>query len=265
TRKKIPRSNLNRLLSAEAFRNRVGVSLTGNKLVFTHKREKSLSALFRIVEDLATKKKVLDDIWDNTAKRKYLNELEAEGILPTISDALGPDGEESTSPEPDNPKPQEPDKPRVTPSGPAARTTLIRNLDYGLVPLPGNQRALDIWSELKHRLHFGKHDNAIAVLFRVPVELSIENYVANKKLTTVHKEDKLARRYKKVLDHMGESKALPEKQIKDLAKFQRSEVLLSANTFNSYVHHSSFFPSDHHLKSMWDNLAPFVVACLRVG
>ena len=30
-----------------------------------------------------------------------------------------------------------------------------------------------------------------------------------------------------------------------------------------YVHHKNFFPSDHHLRSMWDTLAGFVVTCLK--
>ncbi len=72
---RIPRSNLNRLLSAEQFRNRAGVAVDGNKLKFTHEESKVIDALARIALDLISRKKTLDDIWDNNAKRKYLKGL----------------------------------------------------------------------------------------------------------------------------------------------------------------------------------------------
>ena len=269
---KIPRSNLNRLLSAEALRNRVGISLQKKKLRFTHNPEKALSSLLRIVQDLASKTVTLDDIWDFESKREYLNLLEKEGVLPTIEDVLDthagedttePEGEDGSSSEDDSENAEDSSQESEESSEGKSRTTLIRNIDYGVIPHAQNQRAMDIWGELKFRLHFGEHDNAIAVLFRVLIELAIENYVNRHKVGEVHPNDKLSVRYKKVLDHMSEASVFPAKQIKDLRKFQKSEALFSSNTFNSYVHHSSFFPSDHHLKSMWDNIAPFVVQCLK--
>ncbi len=71
TNDRIPRANMNRLLSAEQFRNRAGIAVEGNKLKFTHGEEKVLSALERIAKDLISKKTTLDDIWDNDAKRAY--------------------------------------------------------------------------------------------------------------------------------------------------------------------------------------------------
>ena len=52
-RRKIPRSNMNRLLSAEAFRNRVGFSTANGRFVFTHQEPVVLHALQRIATDLA--------------------------------------------------------------------------------------------------------------------------------------------------------------------------------------------------------------------
>jgi hypothetical protein len=81
--KKIPRSTLNRLLSAEALRNRVGITVNKGKLEFTHQEPVVLAALQRIADDLALKKVVLGDIWDVDGKRGYLDQLETERILPT--------------------------------------------------------------------------------------------------------------------------------------------------------------------------------------
>jgi peptide subunit release factor 1 (eRF1) len=61
--KRLPRSNLNRLLSAEGFRNRVGISVAKNHVEFTHKESVVLSALARIADDLIAKQLVLENIW----------------------------------------------------------------------------------------------------------------------------------------------------------------------------------------------------------
>ena len=57
-RKKIPRSTMNRLLSAEAFRNRLGISVVKGKLELTHDEQVVLGALERIADDLSSKRVV---------------------------------------------------------------------------------------------------------------------------------------------------------------------------------------------------------------
>ena len=126
-RRKIPRSTMNRLLSAETFRNRLGFSVRKKKFEFTHTEAKVQTALARVAEDLATKKVVLGDLWDVDGKRRYLDKLEKEGVLPTAADALrptSPGGPKPTSPAPPGPKP--PPTPIPTPPPkPSTRTTLI--------------------------------------------------------------------------------------------------------------------------------------------
>jgi hypothetical protein len=67
-RRKIPRSTMNRLLSSEAFRNRVGISVRKGKLELTHEESVTLRALQRIADDLAHKRVVLGHIWDVDGK-----------------------------------------------------------------------------------------------------------------------------------------------------------------------------------------------------
>ena len=52
-RDRVPRSTLNRLLSSEVNRNRVGVSVAGNRFALTHTEDAVLNGLARIAEDLA--------------------------------------------------------------------------------------------------------------------------------------------------------------------------------------------------------------------
>ena len=59
------------------------------------------------------------------------------------------------------------------------------------------------------------------------------------------------------------AKTLDKKYLVGLKKFEQTGPLVSANTLHTYVHHKEFFPSDYHLKSMWDTLSSFIVACLK--
>jgi len=261
-KKKLPRSNLNRLLSNEAFRNRVGISIKNNRLVFTHDKSKVFTALTRIANDLISGTLVLEGIWNENGKITYLDSLDNNGILPSADDLLPGQESHKVSKIKSKLKPPQNVKRTLIPNH-QIRKTLIRNIDYGLTNQAHTQRAMDIWQELQYRLKFDDHMNAIAVLFRVLLEFSIENYINRKEIDSVHINDKLSKKFSKVLSEMKDSDDIDNKYYSILKKFENSDPLFSANTLHGYVHHKDFYPSDSHLKSMWDTLSSFVVICLR--
>lgn len=251
--RKIPRSTMNRLLSAEPFRNRLGFSITKGKFEYTHDENLALTALARVANDLANRKLVLGDIWDVDGKRGYLDGLEREGILPSARNALTQKATLTTSSK--TAKATAKAKPRL-------RTTVIPQTDYGLT-WPGRlQRHHEIWEELQFRLELTRHPNAISVLLRVLLELSIENYIAQTNLV-VNEGDKLAARLIKVGKHLKDGGKINDKQLGVLTKFQQSDKLVSADTLNRYVHSPNFAPSPEHLGSMWDSLADVICLCLQ--
>jgi hypothetical protein len=149
TRRNIPRSTMNRLLSAEAFRNRLGFSINKGRFEFTHREDVALAAVARVADDLANRRLVLGDIWDVDGKRRYLDSLEREGILPT---------EQHTLSQPTSGHPvAKPLRVRPTaPAKPSQRRTLIPQKDFGLV-WPGRlQRHHHIWEELQFHLEAGE-------------------------------------------------------------------------------------------------------------
>ncbi len=254
-KKKIPRSTMNRLLSAEPFRNRVGFSVSKGRFEYTRDEAAALDAMARVAGDLADKKLVLGDIWDVDGKRSYLDGLEREGVLPSAHQALPKQaaGGPSVS---GKPKPSKPAKPTL-------RATLIPQVQYGLA-WPGRlQRHHQIWEELQFHLELSKHPNAISVLFRVLLELAIENYVQQQKVV-VQDNDKLAARLEKVGKDLFGKKKIDQKQLGVLTKFKQSDQLVSADTLNRYVHSPNFAPSPEHLASLWDSLADVIVLCLEV-
>ncbi|MET4803660.1 hypothetical protein [Bradyrhizobium sp. LB11.1] len=256
--KKVPRSNLNRLLSAEAFRNRVGFSGARGKFEFTHDEPVVIRALRRIADDFANRHVVLGDIWDIDAKRAYLDRLETEGVLPTSANSL------AAKQPPSEQKPATVAKPTPTRvARPQARNTLIPNTPYSIAWAGRIQRHRAIWEELQFHLKLSDHPNAISVLFRVLVELATENYIEQTKLATIAHNDNLAKRVLKVAQNLESNGKIDQKYSQLLGKFPQHDHLLSADTLNRYVHSPNFAPSPDHLRAMWDWMASYLVLCLN--
>lgn len=252
--RKIPRSNMNRLLSAEALRNRVGISVKKGKLEFIRDENDTLQALKRIAADLANKQITLDDIWDTQAKLEYIDKLDEEGILP------GAASKPKKVTTPARPVPTKPQRPAARKSSDWPH--LIPEVDYGVVWTASLQRHREIWEELQFKLELDEHPNAISVLFRVLIELAVENYIKNAKVKTVQDGDKLARRAAKAAEHMFSVGKIDKKYLGAINKLQQGEALISVDTLNRYVHSPNFNVSPEHLKMIWGTLSEFVVLCL---
>jgi hypothetical protein len=255
-KKKIPRSTLNRLLSAEAFRNRLGFSIRKGKFVLTHEEPVVLSALRRVTDDLASQNITLNDVWDVDGKRNYLDALEREQVLPAAKDAL----KQPTAPSAKLPTAQKSPQPTQQP---IRRECLIPNPCHTIAWAGRLQRHRAIWEELQFHLRLSEHPNAIAVLFRVLFELAVENYIQQTSLTTVKDQDKLATRAQKVAEDLHQKGKIDKKYLGVFGKLPQLDPLVSVDTMNRYVHSPNFNPSPDHVKALWDTLGEFVALCLN--
>ena len=239
TRRDIPRSTMNRLLSSEFFRNRVGISVKGGELTLTHNEKVVTATLQRIAHDLSSRKIVLGDLWDSKRKNKYLDELEKQGILPTESDKITvSDGK---------PKSKVKRKPKQEPK-PTRRKNLIPSVDYEILWTGKLQRHKEIWEELQYHLELDLHPNAISVLLRVLIELSVKHYIAETCLTGIYKDDNLANKITKISTDLESKNKIDKNYKRDLKKMEQAENLLSVNTLNRYIHSFELSPSPEHLK-----------------
>ena len=254
-KKKIPRSNMNRLLSAEAIRNRLGFSIRKGKFEYLRNEDAVRRALHRVADDLASGKLTLNEIWDTDSKLNYIDKLDQEGVLPTVADLPK---KPSTSPIPTPPKPQ---PAPVAP--PPARVNLIPHIEYGVAWAGRLQRHHAIWDELQFRLDLSEHPNAISVLLRVLLELAVDNYITRTKPATVNDNDKLAKKILKVAEDLHGQRKITVKYRDVFKKAQNIDALISTDTLNRYVHSPQFAPSPEHLKALWDTLAEFIVLCLN--
>ncbi|MDQ0513253.1 hypothetical protein [Ancylobacter amanitiformis] len=254
---KIPRSNMNRLLSSEAIRNKLGFSISDGSFQFIRDRDQSLLALSRVADDLARKKKTLDDIWDTKSKRKYMDELERDGILPTLPRNLDSTQTETQSPAKIQKHPEITARPTTWPH-------LIPEYDHGIIWVPKLHRHREIWDELQFRLVVDHHPNATAVLSRVLIEISLDNYISSKSVSGVTENDSLARKCEKVARHMNEGSLIDFKYMNEIIKIKNGEDIISISTLNRYVHSSNFDVSPRHIKMIWNTFSKFVVICLSV-
>lgn len=270
TRRTLPRSTMNRLLSSEAFHNRVGVTVTKGRFAITHQEDIVLGALRRIAKDLTDREVVLGDIWDIDGKRSYLDRLEKEGVLPTAAHRITPASFGTTLTTPESaatadaaPNAESASQKKQISLQPIQRNTLIPHTEYEL-PWPGRlQRHRAIWDELQHHLILDDHPNAIAVLFRVLLELSIENYI-NQVGVSIGQNEKLAMRVLKTAEDLHAKNKINSKYLGEVKKFQHADRLLSADTLNRYVHSPDFAPSKNHLTALWDSLSTLIVQGLKV-
>lgn len=253
-KRKIPRANMNRLLSSEAIRNRLGFSIRKGKFEYLRDEGAVRHALHRVADDLASKSVTLDDIWDTEKKIAYIDKLDHEGVLPTVAH----------SPRKISPSPVAPAAPKPTPAPrPATRTNLIPHMEYGVMWVGRLQRHHAIWEELEFRLELAEHPNAISVLLRVLIELAVENYVDQTKLATVYPNDKLANKVAKVATDMESKGIVTAKYRSALNKLGKNDDVISMDTLNRYVHSPQFIPSPEHMKAIWDTVSQFVVYCLN--
>ena len=146
---------------------------------------------------------------------------------------------------------------------PRKRTTLIPPVDYGIV-WPGRlQRQHAIWDELQHRLQLEVHPNAIAVLCRVLIELSVDNYIKQANLTTVAENDALVKKLVTCAENLHTKGKIDKRYLAVVRKARTMDAIISVDTLNKYVHSSSLVPAADHLTAIWDCFSELVVHCLN--
>ncbi len=246
---RIPRSTLNRLLSSEVNRNRVGVSVAGNRFSLTHTEDAVLNGLARISEDLAAGRVVLGDLWDNEGKLAYLNRLEAQGLLPREADALPAGQRPMRRPVPRRGRPQA--RRRQATFIPADAVDIAWRGDQG--------RARAIWDELRW-LQLDRHPNAISALVRILLELSVTSYNASRNVGDPN--DTLDRKFRGATQDLLGREIIDREYANELDRMRQNTELISIRSMHRYVHSETFAPLPDELVAFWTRLGRFVVACL---
>ncbi|TAL01547.1 MAG: hypothetical protein EPO08_09820 [Rhodospirillaceae bacterium] len=246
----MPWSTLTRLLSSEEFRNRVGVSTAGRRFQLTHEHGAVTDVLHRIASDLANQVVTLGHLWNNEGKRAYLNQLEAEGVLPSANERLEAPieaGRAPRNPRRNQPRPQPP------------QTTFIPADAPNIQWIAAQQRIRAVWEELQS-LTFRQHPNAISALMRILVELSVESYMNEHRLP---EQDNLSRKVRVVSEHLRNRQIIDQAYYDELERIRQNDQLISIASMQRYIHSPDFAPLENELRTYWVRLGRFLIATLN--
>lgn len=245
----LPRSTLNRLLSSEVFRNRVGVSVQDNQFTFTHEPDVTVEGLARIAEDLADRRVVLGDLWNNAGKTAYLNRLDVEGLLPTESHIIGVE---------DAPQPRRQPRRRGRPPMERRSQTIIDDQENEMPWRADQARIRAVWHELQ-TLDVNQFPNAISALLRILVELSTESLLRN---ADINLAQGLAANFRRAATHLRDNNHIEAAYFDELERMRQHTELLSIPSMQRYVHSPQFAPLADELSTIWVRLRIYVIACL---
>jgi hypothetical protein len=120
----------------------------------------------------------------------------------------------------------------------------------------------DIYHELRG-LNLEEFPNAVGVLFRVFLELSIDRYLLTFKLMnkTTLAMTKLRVKVIQVADHLQKTGVMTKKELVAVRRIADPHHFLagSIETLHAYVHDANFAAGPSDLKAAWNSLEPFFV------
>lgn len=100
--------------------------------------------------------------------------------------------------------------------------------------------------------------NAVAVLFRVFLETSLDFFWEKKNWKTFNKNEKMSSKVSKITDFMEREAIATKAQLTAIKRVvANNNHFLSINDFHSYVHSYKTQPTSSDLKVTWDNLEEF--------
>lgn len=252
-------TTLQRLLKSSKIRSKLGLEVVDGELVSQFPKAEVAKGLRKIVDDLRSQRMRVPDLYDDDQRQAYIATFSADE-LPDSSTKLPAPARLSDLPKgqttPVAPKP----KPKKTTKAKPPRSSVAAS-DAKINPTP--QRLNSIYNELV-TLNADQYPNAGSVLFRVFVELSVDDYIIRHTLMTDsdRRNQPLAKRMKTVNDHLLAASAIAKQLHTTIEHVANSTHGLAAGltTLNQYVHNSYSFPKPSELRLSWDELQPFLEA-----
>ena len=254
-------SNLERLISDKVIRQLIGLTIRKGRVETLYPTDQVLKPLTRIVTDLAHDKVKVSQIYSAEDRLAYLKTFKA-GEMPKAAKLL--DESEPLLPEmPPAPTPPGGGTSDKTTKPPKPRSVLIPGTCALKITVP---KILDISRELR-KLKLEDYPNAIGVLFRVFIELSVDEVIEKNSLMTQQQWEnaKLRDKLTMAADHLQSQNLIMPQQAKAVKKAANDQHLLhsSITTLHQYVHNKHFTPSTADLRAAWDNVQLFIEAIWR--
>lgn len=242
-------TNFDRLMTDPDVREFLGVEINNGILQSDIEKKEVIKGLTQIAKDLLDPKFNVKKIYTKEDRKDYLKKFPKTSKPNTKAKADKPWQFNGTAPAQSG-RPT----PKLKPN-PKDRDALIPKTCILKIKIA---KINAIYYELQ-KLSVLKFTNAAAVTLRVFIELSLDTYIEENKLTTVTKDSRLLHKVTDVSNHMENNK-LADKHI---CKGIRSAVsnkndLVGIETWHAYVHNAKFSATPNNLIITWDNIQHFI-------
>lgn len=250
--KEVPSTNLDRLLKDKSVQSLIGLSIKDNRLQTNLKRKEVVKGLTKIVKDLIDKKIKVKDIYTKEDRERYVESFKPEQIPDKKQKERTSWELVSTNTNITQPK---------TNSQPKAKTSLKDR--ETLIPKDCILQITDIRlskinKELR-RIEVNNYENAVGVLFRVFIELSIDTYLDKFPINKITPQTSLRQKVIDVSLHMEQNAVANKNELKGIrSAVNNQHDMLSMDTFNAYVHNRHLSPIAKNLITSWDNIQTFI-------
>ncbi len=252
-------TNLGRLINDPHVRDALGVEKRQGRILTRLPRNEVAKGLSKIVEDLALKRIDVYDIHKRENRERYIAKLAARHLpnLERCGDELLP---LSDAPATGIKKKGKAAKKKTRPTR-RKRKSLIRS---GCELRIEHDRINDIFVELT-TLSVQDHPNAVGVLFRVFIELTVDDFVRRKGLkrkANITENSKLTHKLQVAANHVKEQGWMTPQQLVPVRRAASKQHFLASSitTLHAYVHNPHLSPDPDTLRTAWDNLQTFIEA-----
>lgn len=242
-------TNLHRLISDPGVRDFMGLDFKKGVLQSKINEKESMKALEKVAEDCLDPKFKVREIYTKEDRKEYINQF---------------------------PKSNIPDKNKKLEDKSSGDTKDESSIKIGrrisserrkLIPGPcklsiKNPKINAIYYELQ-KLDVEKYPNAVSVLFRVFIELSLDTFLENnnmiKGVTATKEKLRLDEKLNKVTSYLTSKNVIDNAISKGIkVATSNSNHLLGIDTWHAYIHNNRFSPSPKDLITTWDNIQTFV-------
>jgi len=248
-------SSIKRLISDPNIREALGVDITDGYVNTNYPSGEIINGLTKLVMDVATQRISVDNIRHKEDRESYISEF-AEEYLPDINSK--PIKTWELQSQTGLVKPSVLPSKGVTGAIPGKKSVPLSTSRKTLIPsscvlkVKNAPRINKIYRELRD-LEIDHFENSGAVMFRVFLELSLEEY-AKRNQIPFDKNTRLSAMLQKVAGHMKANNFMTPTELKPIrVAYSSRDSLFSSDTLHAYVHNPDFAPKSKDLKVTWDN------------
>jgi hypothetical protein len=241
-------TNLDRLISDPDVRKLLGLEIESGQLKSGVAKGEVLKGLAQVAKHLLDPKFNVKKIYTKEDRKKYIKDF---------PNAAQPDLENKASkswqvtgglgfPDP---------KPGPKKGSKKERRALIPR---SCVLQINNRKLDDIYDELRS-MHVDDCKNAVAVLFRVFIELSMDWFIEKNNVPKANIDSRLHVKVEEVANYLERNNLATKHICKGIrhAVHDKNNVL-GVDTWNAYVHNPRFSPTPQNLMIGWDNIQDFM-------